>query len=104
MSEIHSWPNRLAAVGLLRSAESEVAFRVANRLTAIHSEVGTLAFDFDTHAAGSALNHANSLVDAASVEVCHFLFCNILALVSGDLRNFRLVGNTTAFWRYLRPA
>ena len=56
----------------------------------------SLAFDFDSHATGSALNHANSLINAASVKVCHFLFGDVFALVKGDLCNFCLVRNTTA--------
>ena len=56
----------------------------------------TLAFDFDAHAAGGTFNHPNSLIDAACVEVSHFLFSDILALVTGDLGYLSLVRNTTA--------
>ena len=37
------------------------------------------------------------MIDVARVEVSHFLFGNIFALVAGDLCHFGLVGNTAAF-------
>ena len=95
----HGHPCRLHPFRL-RTPESETLHRCGSPIRVWarkrDSSAGGLAFDFNSHAASGAFDHPDCLINTACVEILHFLFGDVLALVPGHLRNLGLVGNTAS--------